>query len=327
MSPVRFFPTDSEGILSDLVSDRTNVFFGIADTREWTDDVNGEPNNPLTHSWTFDISSATSPLTLSIDLGQCSDGNSFDGITEGLLQFEYSIDGGAFQTAFLCQPFDASASGFAYRAMDSGTLPGVVNVLQCTGANTVTKISAETGSAAADTFLDKCPPSGATGEGTLDTFMTELTGTGSTLEIRLTTHVAFEAMAFDNIVVTTAGGGGPVTVAPTEITTTRGDFIEGDLPEISSSDNSDYRIQRSNSDIQSRTEFEVKAVSPTASPVSLAVTLEGSVFARSNVVQTIELFKLSRRPVRHRRHPECQPFPLTGLGRYRFPGWCVRRLH
>ncbi len=49
-------------------------------------------------------------------------------------------------------------------------------------------------------------------------------------------------------------------------------------------------MQRLTTDIQSRTEFVVMGTSPTANPGSLEVTLEGAVFARSPVVQTIELY-------------------------------------
>ncbi len=55
----------------------------------------------------------------------------------------------------------------------------------------------------------------------------------------------------------------------------------------------DLSLRRLNSDIQSRTEFEVKAVSPDPTPSSLEVMLEGSVFARSTVNQTIELYDYS----------------------------------
>ena len=284
------FLTDTEGILSDATSDRLNNFFGIADTREWTDDVNGDPTNPLVTSWTFDISSATGAMQLNIDMGQCSDGNSFTGFNEGFVLFEYSIDGAPFQTAFSCDSFDASASGFAYRLMDEPlNSAGVVFVCQATGPGTIQKISAEDGSVSANTILDKCPPAGASGEGTLDTFVTDIVGSGSSIEIRMTTAISFESFVFDNIVITESSSG-PVGISPETITTTRGSYVSGGIPEISASDNQDYRIARASNDIQSRTEFEVTATSPTDRPNSFEVTLEGAVFARSNVVQTIELF-------------------------------------
>jgi hypothetical protein len=71
---------------------------------------------------------------------------------------------------------------------------------------------------------------------------------------------------------------------------TRGAHVSGGLMELATSDNTDLSLQRATADIQSRTEFEVKAVSPVANPSSLEVTLEGAVFARSQVNQTIELY-------------------------------------
>jgi hypothetical protein len=71
---------------------------------------------------------------------------------------------------------------------------------------------------------------------------------------------------------------------------TRGTHISGGLGELAVSDDADLSIQRATSDIQSRTEFEVTSTSPTASPTSLSVTLEGAVFARSTIIQSIELY-------------------------------------
>ena len=71
---------------------------------------------------------------------------------------------------------------------------------------------------------------------------------------------------------------------------TRGIYVSGGVLELAASDNTDLSIRRATSDTLSRTEFEVKEVSPVASPSSLEVTLEGSVFARTQVNQTIELF-------------------------------------
>ena len=82
----------------------------------------------------------------------------------------------------------------------------------------------------------------------------------------------------------------PTVVAPSLLTVTSGAYIAGDESSLAASDNVDLALQRSNSDVQSRTEFEVLGTSPTASPTSLEVTLEGAVFARSTVVQTIELW-------------------------------------
>lgn len=80
------------------------------------------------------------------------------------------------------------------------------------------------------------------------------------------------------------------TVAPDSFEVTRGAFVSGDVVDLTTSDNSDLWLRRSTTDIQSRIEFEITAASPVANPSSLAVTLEGSVFARSQVIQSIELF-------------------------------------
>ena len=82
----------------------------------------------------------------------------------------------------------------------------------------------------------------------------------------------------------------PVQILPDSLLVTRGNQVSGDVAEISVSDNMDLSLQRANADIQSRTEFVVQATSPVIAPGVFEFTLEGSVFARSNVVQTIEFF-------------------------------------
>jgi photosystem II stability/assembly factor-like uncharacterized protein len=81
----------------------------------------------------------------------------------------------------------------------------------------------------------------------------------------------------------------PQTV-PGSFLVSRGTHVAGGVGELAASDDADLLIRRATADIQSRTEFQVKSVSPVASPSSLTVTLEGAVFARSQVNQTIELF-------------------------------------
>ncbi len=83
---------------------------------------------------------------------------------------------------------------------------------------------------------------------------------------------------------------GPFTVTPNSFLVTRGQYFSGDETDLAVSDNSDLSLRRLDTDIQSRTEFVVKGFSPIVTPSSLEFTLEGAVFARSNVVQTIELF-------------------------------------
>ena len=79
-------------------------------------------------------------------------------------------------------------------------------------------------------------------------------------------------------------------IQPATLLVTRGTLVSGEVPEILNSDNLDLSIQRSNSDVTSRTEFEVTAISPISNPVTLSVTLEGAVFARSLVNQTVSLY-------------------------------------
>ncbi len=202
------FPADLEGIYGSQ-SDFDNDFFAIADTRKWTGS-GGE--TPLVAAWTFDIASAgPGLLQLRIDLGQQSDGNSFGGINAGYLLVEYSLDGGTFAEAFRCDPVDSTGSGFAYRAMDDGDLPPTVGVLEATSPLSLEKFSAETGLAVTDLFLDKAPNRNGMNPDRLDTFVVDLAGEGSTITIRVTTHLPFEGMAFDNL---------EITVTP--------DFVPGD---------------------------------------------------------------------------------------------------
>lgn len=82
----------------------------------------------------------------------------------------------------------------------------------------------------------------------------------------------------------------PVVVPPDSFLVTRGTFVAGGVSELSGSDNEDLQLIRSTSDVQSRTEFEISAVSPTANPSMFEIELEGSVFARTTVDQNIELY-------------------------------------
>ena len=81
-----------------------------------------------------------------------------------------------------------------------------------------------------------------------------------------------------------------LTVLPTSFQVTRGTFSNGTLSDLRNSDNQDVSIRRSNSDVSSRTSFEVTGFSPHTNPVVLQVDLESSVFARSQVTAQIQLF-------------------------------------
>ncbi len=91
-------------------------------------------------------------------------------------------------------------------------------------------------------------------------------------------------VTFDGQVVTSG------VVVPNSVTPTRGLFVSGNAGSLAQSDNVDYVMRRAVNDTQSVTQFEVEGTSPERSPFSMEVTLEGAVFARSTVVQTIELW-------------------------------------
>lgn len=316
------FEMDEEGALSDVASDPNNNFFGIADTRKWTD---GMPD--LTASWTFDISGA-SALQFSVDLGQQSDGDSFNGIDVGNVLFEYSIDGAPFVTAIACDPFDSTGSSFAYRANDIGVVPPNMFVLQATGPNAIQKLSAEDGSVSDNTILDKCPPDGAAGAGTLDTFVTDIVGTGSSIEIRMSTAISFESAVFDNLQILGTTSGGTVDVSADSANVSAGVEFGGSFGDLAASDNVDYSIVRDNGSVQARVQLELKATSPSATPTALEFTWESSIFARTQVNQTIFLFnyqtnsfeELDTRPAMRFSDQTVVVTPAGDLSRFVEPG-------
>ena len=79
-------------------------------------------------------------------------------------------------------------------------------------------------------------------------------------------------------------------VLPTTIVVTRGTLSSGGIPQLLESDNTDVAIRRANNDFQAKTQFVVSAVSPYADPGLIEVILEGAVFARRPITQTIELY-------------------------------------
>lgn len=66
--------------------------------------------------------------------------------------------------------------------------------------------------------------------------------------------------------------------------------VGGTVSDLEMSDNNDVSIQRSVTDVQSRVSIEVKSASPVPNPDELGVRVESSVFARTAVNLTIELF-------------------------------------
>ena len=188
-------PGDLEGVYGQA-ADANNTFFAISDVRDET------AAGPLTAMWTFDLTSETvEDLRLSIDMGQQSDGDSFGGISTADLVFEYSVDGGVFETAFGLG-VTTNTTGFTFRALDDGVVPNAVGIVEVGNANAF-KIDADTGLVSANTILNKTPATGP-GAGLLDTFFTDFNAAGaSTVDIRLTlTSFEFEGLAFDNITLT-----------------------------------------------------------------------------------------------------------------------------
>ena len=96
----------------------------------------------------------------------------------------------------------------------------------------------------------------------------------------------FESLAIPQFM----GAGGVVTVAAESFDVTRGTHVSGGLAELAESDNVDLVARRNTSDISSRVFLELKASTLNQNPTSLDFLLEGSVFARSTVVQSIDLF-------------------------------------
>lgn len=183
------FAGDTEGLFGQA-SDLDNDYFAISDSDEF--------GAQQTASWTFDISGAAN-LIIKIDMGGISNA-SFDGYAlDTDLLFTASIDAGPVQNVFNLDPVDNTV-GYVTRPMDDGNPSGGGRLLVVSGDNAVSKLLAEDGSTAGDTFLDKTPAGGA-GAGQMDTFLTTLNGTGSQLVLTLTANVPFEALAFDNIVI------------------------------------------------------------------------------------------------------------------------------
>ncbi len=145
----------------------TDIFFGVTDT------VNGDNSGPVTAIWEFDISGA-SDLALSIDMGAMGDFESSDVFT-----WEYSVDGGATQTAFASTVDEAGS--YTYTLEGGGSF----------------------------TLNDPMLVDGTILTNDLATFTTNLAGTGSTLTLTLTasTNGGSEAFSFQNIIIDGSGGG------------------------------------------------------------------------------------------------------------------------
>ena len=93
---------------------------------------------------------------------------------------------------------------------------------------------------------------------------------------------------FDDAEITFATVPSTVTVDSYDVS--QGTYVAGTVADLNASDNSDLSGRRSSSDVSSRVFLEVSGISPTDAPSVFEFTLESSVFARSNVNQSIDLF-------------------------------------
>ena len=80
---------DSGGIVADGPGGNGEPFFGITDT------VNGDTSEPVSATWTFDVTGATTDLQVSFDLAAMGDFEEAD-----TFAFEYAADGGSYQQLF-----------------------------------------------------------------------------------------------------------------------------------------------------------------------------------------------------------------------------------
>lgn len=80
------------------------------------------------------------------------------------------------------------------------------------------------------------------------------------------------------------------SVEPLSVAVPFGNYVSGGVSELSNSDDVDFSARRSSTDVQSRVFVEVMGQSPSATPVGLSLTVEGSVFARTEVAQRVDFW-------------------------------------
>ncbi|NNF69854.1 MAG: hypothetical protein HKN01_08800, partial [Acidimicrobiia bacterium] len=172
---------DTQGIIQDYPED--HEFFGVVDTE------NDQNSGPVSATWTFDISGAAEPLTLSIDAGAMGDFEA--GLGDDVADYfmwEYSIDGAAPVVAFESSIDEAGDYTYVLQSGTEVSLPDPASV----GGTMLTN--------------------------ELTTLSTALTGTGDELVLTLIAQAdgGSEAFAFQNIVIT-SGEPDPDTVVINEI--------------------------------------------------------------------------------------------------------------
>lgn len=82
----------------------------------------------------------------------------------------------------------------------------------------------------------------------------------------------------------------PPIVYVSSFDVTQGIYVAGTLAELAESDNLDVSARRNDIDVQSRVFVEFLSQSPTELPMQFDFVFEAAVFARSQVVQSIDLF-------------------------------------
>ena len=80
------------------------------------------------------------------------------------------------------------------------------------------------------------------------------------------------------------------TIRPNSFLVSAGQYVSGDVAELGESDNEDVVARRLSSDIQSRVFLEAKSTSPTETPSEMSIFVEGAVFARTRVDESVDLF-------------------------------------
>lgn len=93
-----------------------------------------------------------------------------------------------------------------------------------------------------------------------------------------------------SISIVECGPPDPVVVTATSVAATRGTYAAGSAGSLSTSDNADFSIRRASADTVSRTEITATSASTTENPTLFTITVEDSVFARTDVNRIIELF-------------------------------------
>ena len=99
-----------------------------------------------------------------------------------------------------------------------------------------------------------------------------------------------------------------IRIAPDSANVTRGELVSGTASDLGASDNADFQARRATSDIQSRVDIVLTGSTDVLSPSSLEFTIEGSVFSRSSVNQTVELFDFDSNSYAAFSTGYCKPF-------------------